>query len=92
MINPLLKSLIAEFGITFAHYIVSKYSPKLINKLDKTLIGVLEGIVKNGNEFQYYCQECKETMELFEDGDTEHIQFKEKCKHCESSTIHLKIK
>ena len=92
MINPLLKSLIAEFGITFAYYIVSKYSKRLINKLDKPLIGTLEGIVKNGDEFQYYCQKCKGTMELFEDGDSEHIQFKEKCKHCKSNKIHLKIK
>jgi len=92
IINPLVRSLITEFGMSFCYYQVKKYGPRLISKIDRTLMEVLESIVIDGKEFQYYCQECKTTMSLFESEDTnkEFAKFKDRCEKCDSKNIHLK--
>lgn len=92
IINSLAKSLITEFGMSFCYYQLKKYGPRLISKIDRALLEVLEAVVIEGKEYQYYCQECETIMPLFENEDVskEFAKFKTCCENCDSKNIHLK--
>ena len=92
IVNTLVRNIITEFGVSFCYYQLKKYGPRLISKIDRTLLDVLEAVVINGKKYQYYCQECETIMPLFENEDIskEFAKFKERCENCDSKNIHLK--
>lgn len=91
-INIIVRSLLTELGVSFCYYFIRQHGQGIIKKIDNRLLNLINTVAQQGKDFKYYCPKCKETTDLFQEGDKdkEFIQIIEECKHCNNKNIYLK--
>lgn len=92
-LTPIIKSLLAEYGIKFCYRLLKRHGPSVIGKVDAKVVQLINDIVDRNKDFEYYCPDCTKEFDLFKkDLNKDKINIYDVCPGCYSQNIHLKNK